>query len=235
MNLLLLLAFSAFAADTPFYLREMSGERDVAAVNENFRSLSNDLRVIESSVTAIAASIPSGAVSLTSTNTWSGGNTWTTNASTFSAQMAYQSISARAYNSGSIAFADDTWTIATLDTESFDTNALHSTSANTGRMTAGRAGIYSIIGNARFDNGNANGVIGLRLLLNGATPIAINYFESSGGQGSVDPALVVATLYKLALNDYVEMQGFIDDGNGGSMVTDGVQGIHLSIAWVGDN
>lgn len=41
--LLIVISSTAQAADVPFYLRAIEGEKDVAAVNENFRSVVSDL------------------------------------------------------------------------------------------------------------------------------------------------------------------------------------------------
>lgn len=56
--LLLLLAMPALAADVPFYLREIKTQRDVSAVNENFRSLVNDQTKLRADVDAITAYQP---------------------------------------------------------------------------------------------------------------------------------------------------------------------------------
>lgn len=56
--LLLLLAMPVLAADVPFYLREIKTQRDVSAVNENFRSLVNDQTKLRADVDAITAYTP---------------------------------------------------------------------------------------------------------------------------------------------------------------------------------
>ena len=70
MNLLLLLAFSAFAAEPPFYIRQMETQRDVSAMNENFRSVADDLKQtvnLHESQTIDGTKVYSGTVSFSGT------------------------------------------------------------------------------------------------------------------------------------------------------------------------
>lgn len=58
MKLLLLLALlapAARAADVPFYLRTIETQKDVAALNENFRSLVNDITKLRADVDALGS------------------------------------------------------------------------------------------------------------------------------------------------------------------------------------
>lgn len=48
-----LLASTARAADVPFYLRQIDGPRDVSAINENFRSIVNDLTKLRADIDAV--------------------------------------------------------------------------------------------------------------------------------------------------------------------------------------
>lgn len=115
---------------------------------------------------------------------------------------------ARAYNSGAIDPAVDTWVTLALDSERYDTDGAHSTSSNTSRLTvpSGGGGIYSIGAAVQFDTGalaGLGGVFGLRLLLNGATVIAEQLLMQAP---TVDVALTIHTEYALAATDYVEVQ-----------------------------
>lgn len=110
---------------------------------------------------------------------------------------------ARVYNSAAITPTISTWTTLTFDSERFDTNGMHSTVMNTSRLTvpSGGAGLYLIGGNALFSGGTTP-LLGLRILLNGATVISdIENLYVAG-----DTALAVATFYSLAVGDYVELQ-----------------------------
>lgn len=118
-------------------------------------------------------------------------------------------ISARVYNSANISVADVTQQVLTFDTEAFDTDTIHSTSSNTGRLTATTAGKYLIIGQALFRN-NATGERWLSLRVNGATFIARTTTNSNGA--GIDEHLEVATYYNLSATDYVELLAYQDSG-----------------------
>ena len=105
---------------------------------------------------------------------------------------------ARVHNSANITgIATTTDTALTFDTERFDTDTIHSTSSNTGRLTATTAGKYLIVGNAGWTADPVNATIYIRL--NGSTFIA--------RQGLVADYRVmnVSTIYDLAATDYVEL------------------------------
>ena len=112
-------------------------------------------------------------------------------------------ISARAYNSANISIANATWTTLTLDSGRFDTATIHSTSSNTGRLTATTAGKYIIVGNARFAS-NATGQRMFRIYLNGTTEIGFLKLDAT----SSEITFMVATIYDLSATDYVELQSY---------------------------
>lgn len=125
-------------------------------------------------------------------------------------------VGARVYNSAAITLTTATTTLITFNSERFDTDALHDTGSNTGRLTAPRAGKYVIVGNVRFGV-NAVGGRRLEFRLNAA---------GSGASGTrigmvIQQAVVVAatvtiinltTIYQLAAGDYVEAFAHQDSG-----------------------
>jgi len=120
----------------------------------------------------------------------------------------------RVYNNAAIDPAPGGWVTLTFNTERFDTNAMHSTSTNTGRLTVptGGDGLYLIGAHVEFDySGNTSGalVCGVRFLLNGTTVIGQDYrtlaTQSSLG---IDMTVSCTTMYSLAATDYVEVQAF---------------------------
>lgn len=114
---------------------------------------------------------------------------------------------ARVYNDAAIDPAPGGWVTLTFNTERFDTDAMHSTSTNTGRLTVptGGDGLYLIGGNVAIQTGA--GDKGVRILLNGTTAIAQNYGVSTADNPECLP---VATLYSLAATDYVELQVYVE-------------------------
>lgn len=56
-TLLILLAFPAMAGEPPYYIRQMKDDKDLGAVNENFRSLSDLARDAQQSAARITANL----------------------------------------------------------------------------------------------------------------------------------------------------------------------------------
>ena len=50
--LLLLLACPAFSAEVPYFLRELESQKDIGAVNENFRALADAIKAVQTDVDA---------------------------------------------------------------------------------------------------------------------------------------------------------------------------------------
>jgi len=116
-------------------------------------------------------------------------------------------IGARVYNSGNISVANAAWQTLTFDSERFDTDTIHSTSSNTGRLTCVTAGKYIISFNGGWDGSNSTGVQrAFRLLLNGATVIG----SVSDAPRSSGNSIEVTSIYDLAATDYVEAQAYQD-------------------------
>ena len=115
---------------------------------------------------------------------------------------------ARVYNSVDETVAQGL-TALTFDSERYDNGGLHSTVTNPSRLTAVKAGKYLITGHAEFSV-NVTGVRGLLLRVNGATYIAGLYVPSLGAV--VNPVMTVATLYHLAVGDYVELVAYQNSG-----------------------
>jgi hypothetical protein len=109
---------------------------------------------------------------------------------------------ARVYNSADETITPGTPTALTFDTERYDNGGLHSTTSNTSRLTAVRAGKYLITGHVIWDAGSS-GSRWVRIRLDGATMIAgINDDGPSAGS----PVQSVATVYDLAATHYVELE-----------------------------
>src|SRR5512139_267514 len=83
-------------------------------------------------------------------------------------------IGCRVYNNAAINIANDTVTALTFNSERFDTNGIHSTALNTGRLTCQTAGTYVITAHAAFA-ANATNRRQITIRLNGATIIADSY------------------------------------------------------------
>lgn len=116
---------------------------------------------------------------------------------------------ARVFNSANIAITTGTVTALTFDSERYDNGSLHSTSANTSRLTAPITGLYMIGGHVRFA-ANATGTRQVLIRLNGATFLEPDSKANLGAGAAVD--FTVTTAYQLVAGDYVELIVFQDSG-----------------------
>lgn len=112
-------------------------------------------------------------------------------------------IAARVFNSAVIGVANTTVVALTFDSERYDSDALHSTSSNTGRLTAPIAGKYHI-GTSVAWSSAAGGMRLVSIRINGTTEIATQ-FSLAGLQS-------VSADYELAAGDYAEVIVYQDAG-----------------------
>lgn len=119
--------------------------------------------------------------------------------------------SCRVYNDANISTPDSTLTALTFNQERYDTGALHSTSANTSRLTCVTAGKYAIFGCVEWV-ANTTGYRQLAIRLNGTTYIASRTQPAMTG---VATQAVIATTYSLAAADYVELM--VSQTSGGAL------------------
>lgn len=113
-------------------------------------------------------------------------------------------LSARVYNSADISIADATTTILTFNSELWDTDAIHSTAANTDLLTCKTAGKYIMYGTVYFDT-NATGYrfVGIyHQAISGY--VVVNYAANAGA--AVGTALAVSTIYPMNVNEWVRLE-----------------------------
>jgi hypothetical protein len=140
---------------------------------------------------------------LTADSTAPTGLAWATAGSSFVGVLVFQSASQN--------FSNATATVVTFDSESYDTNAFHSTSSNTSRLTvpAGKAGKYLVFGQLAY-NGNATGQRQAEILINASGGYAKNVALNNGSSYITTPSF--STVLTLAVADYVELGGYQDSG-----------------------
>lgn len=118
--------------------------------------------------------------------------------------------SCRVYNSAAASIANNTATIlgttgattAFFNSERWDTDSMHSTVTNPGRITINTAGLYLVAAHMGFVP-NASGYRQAYLRLNGSTIICVETIAASSSGAGTD--LNPATIYKFAVNDYIEV------------------------------
>lgn len=136
---------------------------------------------------------------------------------------------ARVYNSANISISNSTATALTFNSERYDYDSIHSTVANTDRMTIVTAGIYNISGHVEWD---ASGV-GQRAIfirLNGTTNIAV---QSGDARSSGNHEMSVSTNYELSNGDYVTLMVWQNSGGNLNVVTSGNDSPEFSIQKIG--
>ena len=119
-------------------------------------------------------------------------------------------VSARAYNSAAISVPNNTLTDLTFNSEYWDTDTIHNTSSNTGRMTIVHGGTYMIVGQVEWAAA-AGGRRQILIVLNGATTIAVAENDNVPA-GAVNLQQTVATVYQLVAGDYVTLRVFQNSG-----------------------
>ena len=114
---------------------------------------------------------------------------------------------ARVYNNANISINNNTTTALTFNSERWDTDNIHSTSTNTGRLTCKTAGVYNISASVQFES-NATGTRAITILLGGTTVIGSDQRLAA----NVATTCNLSIDYVFAVNDYVEVQVYQNSG-----------------------
>jgi hypothetical protein len=138
---------------------------------------------------------------------------------------------ARAYNSADLAIANTTKTVLTFDSEVFDTASIHSTSSNTGRLTAPVAGLYHIEGHATFA-ADADGTRRLYCMLNDTTDIWITQVGPNAS-ASIVLSAGFSFMYRLAAADWVSMWAYHAAGASLNIEHGGSYSPTFGMRWIG--
>ena len=122
----------------------------------------------------------------------------------------------RVYNNANISHSSSgTEQALTFNQERYDIRAMHSTSSNTGRLTAARAGVYLIGGHIEWA-ANSTGQRAITIKHTNSTPTTTVIAEhTSDATASGAHPQSIATVYELAVNDYVEL--FANQNSGGAL------------------
>lgn len=121
-----------------------------------------------------------------------------------------------AFSSSNPSIANNTVTYLTFDSEDHDTDTMHSTVSNTGRLTATTAGVYLIVASANWKDAAAAGLRAVGISRNAArTNLAYVQTVGTAGQTTYQQAVIV---YPLNAGDYVEM--WVQQNSGGALVMD---------------
>jgi LysM repeat protein len=109
---------------------------------------------------------------------------------------------ARVYNSANISLpTSGTFAVLTFDSEHYDNGSLHSTSANTSRLTVPITGLY-VVGCSIAFASNVTGRREVALQVNGTNNIAFDTRPAVNGERT---KVNLTTEYTFAQGDYVEI------------------------------
>jgi hypothetical protein len=138
---------------------------------------------------------------------------------------AHYRPSAAVYNSAAQSIPNTTLTVVTFNTELYDTDNMHSTVSNTGRLVAPVAGKYHIAARIGFVTNATGGRQGL-LRVNGVTNIDqdIDFGPTAAGACY----LLLATDYLMAAADYVEVT-VVQTSGGALNTSSGFSDTHFSM------
>ncbi|KKN31635.1 hypothetical protein LCGC14_0821840 [marine sediment metagenome] len=118
-------------------------------------------------------------------------------------------------------------TTFTFDTETWDTDGMHSTASNTSRLTVKTTGKYRYSAHIRWD-AHGTGVRAIRILLNNAT--VINQIVTNDTPNDAVDMQITGT-YELSIGSYIELQGF--QNSGGNLATETASGgSEFSMEWI---
>jgi len=115
---------------------------------------------------------------------------------------------ARVYNSADISIPNATLTSLTFNSEHWDVGELHSTSVNTGRLTAPITGLYMIGGHVMWAVNSTN-QRSIRIAVNGTTIAIQTSMTLTDGN---DPLQTIVSAYRLAKGSYAELQVYQNSG-----------------------
>ena len=130
-------------------------------------------------------------------------------------------ISARVTNT-SQSISNNSATVVTYGSETFDTDTIHDTGSNTSRLTATTAGKYLILSSGSIGC-NTTGDRQIRLRVNGTTTIA-NVTGKSTVCANEAHYMQVSAYYNFSATNYVETLVYQDSGGSLTFAADGADG-----------
>lgn len=124
-------------------------------------------------------------------------------------------IGARVYNNAALTIPDATWTALTFNSERFDTDGIHSTTTNTGRLTCQTAGVYAVVAHVQFA-ANVTGIRMVQIQRNG-TRVALDT-RNAVANASYPTTVSLSTCVALTAGQYLEV--LVLQNRGGNLNVD---------------
>lgn len=122
------------------------------------------------------------------------------------------------------------WTSQALNSEDFDqvanaASTMHDTVTNNSRLTCRYAGVYLITGYGSMQTSAAGTQRSIRVFYNNTTVIGLGADETPS---ATSQQMNVTTVYKLAVNDFVELQVFQNSGGALTFSTGGFMMVRVA-------
>ena len=136
-----------------------------------------------------------------------------------------------AYRSSDLAVTTATETIVTLNAETYDTDSMHSTSSNTGRLVASTAGLYLCRLRVFFET-NTSGYRWARIYLNGVGVTVIDEASAENPSSAVSTSLLCEVEQFLDVGEYVEASVYHTRGSNLNLLGTGSRLTRFSARWV---
>ena len=121
-------------------------------------------------------------------------------------------VGCRLFGTSAQSIPNNTNTAVTFNSETYDTDAFHSTSSNTSRITipAGKGGYYLFSAGTRWPGGSTTGLRGQYLYKNGVEIWAGTFFAPTNT--TVNETLIYTQIFSAVATDYFELYVFQNTG-----------------------
>jgi len=135
------------------------------------------------------------------------------------------------YHSVSQSITNATETTLAFDSERWDTDTMHDTVTNNSRITFKTAGLYLLNFSFEFPTHGTGYRYGLIRINGSGNPVAFESKDSASVASGV--GFAIASLYKFAVNDYVEARVYQTSGGALNVTAAAPYSAEFSAVWVG--
>jgi len=118
-------------------------------------------------------------------------------------------------NTADISIPNVTSTVLTFNTEDVDTDTMHSTSSNTGRIVFTTAGTYTVGARVLWQAGTLGTYRYISFKVNGTTVLPASFGGANPGSNTGQVSSQASMLYVATAGDYVE--AYVDQDSGGAL------------------
>lgn len=139
----------------------------------------------------------------------------------------------RAYHNVNVSMANSAETVVSLNSERWDTDAMHSTVTNNNRIMVNTSGLYLVTFNFKFAASATGERMGRIRWTSGVSTIVIGEEWDNSPSGGQPMATAIATVYKAAVADYFDTSVFQTSGGALNLLSDNNNSPELTATWIG--